>query len=222
MTGTQAPTKVSDTAKPAATTRRRYDNTRRREGANATRARIVEAAIELVRESPIRDWRGVTIRTVASRAGVNERTVYRHFDNERTLRDAVMERLEREAGVDLSALRLDDVANVAARVLRLASSYPIEPRAPLDPTLAATNRRLHDALIDAVAEHTTDWPADDRVLAAAMLDLLWGLSSHDRLTGEWDLDSEDAIRAMTWVIELVETAIRAGQRPPRPRKGARP
>jgi AcrR family transcriptional regulator len=51
--------------------RRRYDNTRRREQAEQTRERIVAAGADLVHESSIRDWRGVTIAAVAVRAGVN-------------------------------------------------------------------------------------------------------------------------------------------------------
>src|SRR4029077_1252269 len=127
--------------------KRRYDNTRRREQANETRARIVSAGAELVRESSIRDGRGLTIRAAAEQAGVNERTVYRHFANERALRDAVMQRLEEAAGVDLSQMRLHSIAELTAPLPPFASSYPMEPRPPLDPTLAATNRRQHDALL---------------------------------------------------------------------------
>src|SRR6185503_2700350 len=98
--------------------RRRYDNTRRREQAERTRERIVAAGADLVHESSIRDWRGVTIAAVAERAGVNTRTVYRHFANERVLRDAVFRRTEQEAGVDISTLTLDGVADSAERVFR--------------------------------------------------------------------------------------------------------
>ena len=79
--------------------RRRYDTTLRRQQAAGTRERIVAAGSALLHRSPIRDWRSLTLRAVAERAGVNERTVYRHFANERALRDAVMHRLEEEAGI---------------------------------------------------------------------------------------------------------------------------
>src|SRR4029453_2711712 len=94
--------------------RRRYDTTLRRQQAAGTRERIVAAGSELLHSSSIRDWRALTIRAVAERAGVNERTVYRHFVNEQGLRDAVMHRLEEEAGIDLTGLRLEEVADVAA------------------------------------------------------------------------------------------------------------
>jgi AcrR family transcriptional regulator len=194
--------------------RRRYDSPLRRERAAQTRTRIVAAGAELLRGSSIRDWRAVTIRAVAQHAGVNERTVYRHFANERALRDAVMQRLEEAAGVDLSQMRLHDIADVTARVLHFASSYPMEPRPPLDPTLAATNRRQHDALLAAVAQEAPRWQPADRALAAATLDTLWAVGSYERLVSEWGLDRDQAIRGLTWVIQLVEEAIREDRRPP--------
>jgi AcrR family transcriptional regulator len=195
--------------------RRRYDSTLRRERASQTRERIVAAGAELLHGSSIRDWQGLTIGAVAERAGVNARTVFRHFGNERALRDAVMQRLESDAGIDLAQMRLEDIGDVTTRIFRLVSSYPAEPRSPLDPTLVEANRRQHDALLDAVAEHATRWPVADRRLAAAMFDVLWAVGSYERLVTDWQLDRDDAIRAITWVVGLVEEAVRNGASPTR-------
>jgi AcrR family transcriptional regulator len=195
--------------------RRPYDNRLRRERAAQTRDRIVTAGAELVHASSIRDWHGVTIRAVAERAGVNERTVYRHFANEHALRDAVMQRLEHDVGIDLSELALGDVADAAARIFRFVSSYPLDAPPELDPTLVEANRRQHDALLAAVKEHAARWPSTDRTLAAAMLDVLWAISSYERLVNDWQLERDDAIRAITWVIDLVQDAVRDDRRPPR-------
>ncbi len=199
----------------AVRTPRRYDSTLRRERAEQTRERIVTAAAELLKGSSIRDWRALTIRAVAERAGVNERTVYRHFGNEQALRDAVMYRLEHDTGIDLERMKLEDVADVTARIFQLVSSYPLEPRTPLDPTLLAANTRQHDALLAAVAARAQDWPVEQRTLAAAMLDVLWGVASYERLVTDWQLDSDAAIRGITWVIGLIETAVRDGVTPAR-------
>jgi AcrR family transcriptional regulator len=193
--------------------RRRYDTTLRRQQAAGTRERIVAAGSELLHGSPIRDWRALTVRAVAERAGVNERTVYRHFVNERELRDAVMHRLEEEAGVDLAGMRLEDVADAAARIFEHVSSYPLKPRPPLDPTLTEAGQRQRKALLGAVAARTARWPKADRVVAAAMFDVLWGVASYERLVINWQLDREQAIRGITWVIRLVEEAVRKGRRP---------
>jgi AcrR family transcriptional regulator len=196
----------------SAVARRTYDNTRRRESAERTRERIVSAGADLVRNS-IRDWRGVTIAAVAERAGVNRRTVYRHFASERELRDAVMQHQTWEAGVDITALRLEGVAEATTRILRYVSERPMEARPQLDPTLADASRRQHDALLTAVEEHATTWSSRDRTLPAAMLDVLWSVASYERLVNEWQLDRDEAIRALTWTIGLVESAIRDDQRP---------
>jgi AcrR family transcriptional regulator len=194
--------------------KRRYDNTLRRERANETRERIVTAGAELVRQASIRDWRGVTIGAVAERAGVNERTVYRHFTNERGLRDAVMQRLEESVGIHLEQLRLEDVAGAAAAVVRHVATYPRSHQPPLDPTLAEANRRQHEALLGAVAEHTPAWSEEDRTLAAAMLDLLWSVASYERLARDWNLDAEESVRGLTWLAGLIECAIRDSAPPP--------
>jgi AcrR family transcriptional regulator len=193
--------------------RRRYDGTLRRLRAAETRERIVAAGSELLHDSPIRDWRSLTVRAVAERAGVNQRTIYRHFLNERALRDAVMHRLEKEADIDLAGLRLEDVAKVAARIFAHVSSYPLESRPPLDPTLSAAGQRQRKALLDAVTARTPQWQQADRVLAAAMLDVLWSVASYERLVVEWRLDRAQAIRGIRWVIGLVEETIRKSRRP---------
>jgi AcrR family transcriptional regulator len=193
--------------------RRRYDNTLRRERAAQTRRRIVSAGAELLSASSIRDWRTVTMRAVAERAGVNQRTVYRHFPNERALRDAVLHHIEQEAGIDLSRMRLEDVADVAARVFRSLSRYAPPTRSALDPTLEEAKQRQQDALLAAVSAHTQGWPPEDRTLVAAAFDILWAPASYERLLLNWGLDPEEAIGAATWVIGLVEDAIREGRRP---------
>jgi AcrR family transcriptional regulator len=192
---------------------RRYDSRLRLQRAAETRERIVAAGSELLHRSPIRDWQALTVRAVAERAGVNERTVYRHFVNERGLRDAVMHRLEEEAGIDLAGLRLEDVAGAAARIFEHVSSYPLQARPPLDPTLTEAGQRQRKALLGAVAARTAGWPETDRFLAAAMFDVLWSVGSYERVVVDWQLDRKQAIRGITWVIRLVEEAVRKGRRP---------
>ena len=46
-----------------------------------------------------------------------------------------------------------------------------------------------------------------------MFDVLWSPVSFERLAMDWELDAADAIAGITWVIGLVEDAIRHGRRP---------
>jgi AcrR family transcriptional regulator len=203
---------VTRTAAPTSTPRH-YDSPLRRQQAIETRERIVVAGCRLLKRSPIRDWRALTVRGVAEQAGVNERTVYRHFGNERGLRDAVMQRLEQEAGIDLEGMRLADVPGIASRIFAHVSSYPMRPRVPLDPTLTDAHVRQRTALLGALDESTVRWPERDRRAAAALLDVLWSVASYERLVSDWDMDHDHAVRTLTWAIDLVRRTVENGQRP---------
>lgn len=192
---------------------RRYDSPVRRQQALETRERIVEAGCTILRKSSIRDWRALTMRGVAEAAGVNERTVYRYFGNERGLRDAVMNRLEEKSGIKLDGMQLEDVAGIAARIFTQVSSYPARPKPPLDPTLTDANHRQRDALFAALADDTADWSAADRTSAAALLDVLWSVATYERLVTDWEMGRDQAVATVTWAIGLVEDAVREGRRP---------
>lgn len=58
--------------------------------ADPTRARLLEAALELLLE---RGYRGATTRAIAQRAGVNEVTLFRHFGSKRALLREALDRL---------------------------------------------------------------------------------------------------------------------------------
>jgi AcrR family transcriptional regulator len=192
---------------------RPYDASLRREQAAATRERIVTAGSELLHAGSVRDWKRLTVRAVAHRAEVSERTVYRHFGNERGLTDAVMHRLEQDAGIDLEGMGLDDIATVATRILDHVASYPMEPRPALDATLVDANRRQKEALLGAVSAVAGSWPEEQRVLAAALFDVLWSVEAFERLVGDWRIDPTDAISGLAWVIGLLDQEVRAGREP---------
>jgi len=193
--------------------RRRYDSPVRLQRAAETRERILAAGAELLHGFPIWNWAALTVPAVATRAGVTERTVYRYFPSERALRDAVLGRLEEESGVDVEGIQLDDVAAVTARMLEYVSSFPLEARARRDATIAAANARQRAALLSAIAPVAGEWSDAQRTVAAAVLDVLWSVVSYERMVVDWELDPEAAIGGLTWVIELVEAAIRAGSPP---------
>jgi len=52
-----------------------------------------------------------------------------------------------------------------------------------------------------------------------VLDLLWAVGSYERLVGDWNLEPDEAIRGVRWVVGLVEDAIGNDERPPRSRRG---
>jgi AcrR family transcriptional regulator len=108
---------VDEEARP----RRKYDSPVRRRRAEETRERIISAGADLLHGFPVWNWRALTVRGVAERSGVNERTVYRYFASERELRDAVMARQQTDADVALEGLALEDLQAHTARILEYVS-----------------------------------------------------------------------------------------------------
>jgi len=196
--------------------RRRYDSRVRRAQAAATRARILAAGSELAHRANRWDWGDLTARTIAAQAGVSERTVYRHFPTERQLHEALMRRLEQEAGISYEQVRIDDLPAVASRLFATLPSFAVPPIfVQRDPTFVASDQRRREALVRAVSELTHTWPEAERHMAAAMLDVLWTPISYERLVANWGFDAADAARAVTWAIDVFIRAIRDGRRPSR-------
>jgi AcrR family transcriptional regulator len=185
----------------------------RRKKAAATRERILVAGSDLVHRFSSWDWRELTVRAVAKRARVNERTVYRHFSSERELHDGVMRRLQEEAGIALDGLTLDEFGAVVAQLFAYLSSFATAPRTPNDPTFVALDERRRQALLAAVERSTNGWSATDREMAAALLDVLWSVPVYERLVTVWGLGTRQAARGVTGLIRLLVGAIRSGRRP---------
>lgn len=193
--------------------RRAYDSPLRRQQVVDTRTRIVSAGAELVHRSPVWDWRALTVAAVADEAGVDRRTVYRHFPNVGELHEAILQRLVEESGALLDGLRLEDVRAATAQVFAYVSSFPIAPRTERDPTFEAVDERRRRAALEAVTAAAAEWPDVDRRIAAGLIDVLWSVVSYERLVVEWGLDADEASRGVGWMIDLLEEAIRDGRRP---------
>ena len=82
--------------------KRSYDMTARARAVQATRARIVQAAIE---EFMAGDLAGATLERVARRSGVTLQTVLRHFGSKSGLISAAIERKAREVGNIIKRIR---------------------------------------------------------------------------------------------------------------------
>ena len=102
---------------------------------------------------------------------------------------------------------------MAGRIFASVSSHPLPSRPPLDPTLTEASRRQREALLRALAPHAESWSETDRTVAAAMFDVLWGVAPYERLVADWGLAAEQAVAGITWVMGLIEDAVRDGRGP---------
>ena len=74
-----------------------------------------------------------------------------------------------------------------------ASSPPSPPTRssgglPLDPTLSDAGQREREALLRALGPHADGWSDADRVIAAAMFNVLWRVAVYEHLAVDWGFD----------------------------------
>jgi AcrR family transcriptional regulator len=189
--------------------RRAYRSPARQQAAAATRERIIDAGARLVREFTTWNWDELTFRAVAERAGVSERTVYRNFPSERHLHDAIMSRLEEEAGISYEDVDLDNLAEVTARHFASLGRFAIKDSigTPHGSAFVGAEAKRHNALDRAVGSRAPQLPDGQRRALAGLLDVLWSPTTYERLIGPWDLDKGEAVETVQWLIAKVIAAI---------------
>lgn len=193
--------------------KRAYNSPLREQQTRATRNNIISAGAELVHGFTAWDWTNLTARAVGERAGVSERTVQRYFPTERALRDAVLERMVEDSGVDLGALVFGEFADVIQRMFTYLSSFAVAPGKQQDPSFASIDQFRRESLLQAVERAVPDWSDTDRKAVAAALDIFWNPPLYERLVEEWELDADRAVALITWLVKLIERAVEAGERP---------
>ncbi len=194
--------------------KRRYNSPLRQQQTLETRERIIAAGANLVRSYPTWDWTNLTALAVGERAGVSERTVQRHFPTERLLRDAVLQRVYEESGIGLENMQLENFAAITVRLFAYLSSFATTAQVPSDPTFLSMDQRRCAAMLKAVEDETPEWNAQQQRVAASVLDIIWNPPTYERLIATWGFTPARASEALTWLIGLIESAIRNGERPP--------
>lgn len=195
------------TNEQVATPVRRYDGSGRRAAAEETAQRILEAAAELARDLPDWDWTELTMTAVAERAGVGRRTVYRHFESQGELHAALVADMLRKADVDYDGLRLDNLPTVAAKVYKQLTTFAAKPWG-LHPVVfpevdAARRQGLRRAVVNAVTGEPPQEGVPDPGTVAALLDVIWQVTSYELLIRDWGFDEEQATHALRWLHGLV-------------------
>ena len=180
-----------------------------RDGTKA-RARLREAALELYRE---RGYTETTTAQIAARAGVTERTYFRHFadkrevlfDGEAELR-AILLHAVAAATPELAPLPVLVQALIAAVPLLIANRPVAEQRAEVIAVTPALQERayaktaaLTDALAQALAERGTAPPTARLAAQIAM-------APFDRASHHWAEDPAGDLRvAITQAADEVST-----------------
>lgn len=197
--------------------RRPYRSQRRQEGAQETRARILDAAQRLLVE---RGYAGATVAAIAEEAGTAPETVYQAFGNKRTLLAELVRRAVRGDDpapvLDQAGPREVNESNDPAAQLRLFAldiAKRLERVGPLmgvladaarsDPELAASYRGFQKArrrnlsvFVDALAAN-----APLRTTPEEAADTVWSLASPELYTLLTQVAGWSRKRYATWLAE---------------------
>lgn len=191
---------------------RSYRSPLRAEQAAATRARVLDAAIELLQDADSGD---VAIPDVAERAGVSVRTAYRVFATREDLLEGVLAELSArfEAFAGTMPTTLDEYVASSERAVRAV--YEVEP---LFRALFATpsGRELHrgtapqrrEAIDAMLTGELAELTPQQRRRFIAIAHLLSSSRSVLLLKDYHDLDADDAVAAVRWALETLVEAVR--------------
>lgn len=195
---------------------REYNSPLREAQAERTRTMILDALAGVVAEE---GFEGVSVREVARRCGVAERTVYRHFPDRQALQHALIERLSDQHGwtarldeymhdldgfpgaIERAYAQFDEQADdtrIAARVL--ASSRRSPP----------SSFERHVALRSMLDRGAPHLPEADRRALAGVLHVLASSRTWLRLQDDFGISGKEAGRALRWLTSLVVEELHGG------------
>jgi AcrR family transcriptional regulator len=172
-----------------------------------TRARILNAALALIRDG---GEEAVTIRGVATLAGITERTVFRHYGNRNTLLLAAWQRL-RELVAPPLPRTADALIEAARRLFPRLEQLGSLARAYLHRRKPRAGRRRRDKsrqqlLLDCVRHDVQYFGyVSDRMLRrrAAIAELICSPYAWELMQESWGFSGKEAGRAAAEALEIL-------------------
>jgi AcrR family transcriptional regulator len=196
--------------------RRAYESPTRKEHAELTRRRIIQALMDLlVEERPAT----ISIPSVAKRANVSVRTVYHHFPTKEALFDALPEASRWRGG----AAELPDPASPKELALLVGDAFAyFERNGALFNALRVSeaservaeelDRRAVARADRAVSNLAAQLDKDDLVRLRSLLGTLVSYDTFRSMTRRYGLSIDDAAEVVSWAVTgLAERAKRTGR-----------
>jgi AcrR family transcriptional regulator len=172
---------------------------------NLTRARILDAAIELLKRENLE---ALTLADIAAQASVTERTLYRHFSTRDELLKAVWPRLQARVG---SSGFADSAAGLAEQPLWLFPNFDAEDGAVRASLFSPAGRELRRALNPerqrairkGVREARPDLKEPAVTRLCAVIHLVGSAYGWAIMKEAWGLDGSEAGRAAAEATTLL-------------------
>lgn len=197
---------------------RTYNSPLREEQARRTREQILDALVELISDVGAEE---LNIKDLATRAGVSERTVYRHFPDRQALRDGLFDSLdERTNWPDTKSVHsMAEIVPIAASSFRIYDANERSVRAlvlmNLDPARTATESRRHVTdMHEIVTDEYPHLSEDEIAGVSAMVNLLVSSRTWLRFRDAHDLPGGESARFTTWALDLIRRELDAGHQVP--------
>jgi AcrR family transcriptional regulator len=165
-----------------------------------THSRIDSAVVSLMAEDA-----KLNHDSVAARAGVSRRTVYRYYPDQNALRRAATNQMGPSS--DIPRTLADFTNGLASRFVRFDSHRD----AMTVMTASAQGRTIRnqvrpqrvEAFRSILIDQTADLPEPDRTGAAAVLQYLGSALAWREMRDQWGMDGETAAAACRWAIETL-------------------
>jgi AcrR family transcriptional regulator len=191
---------------------RTYDSPLRRENAQRTRKRILDAAASVITEEG-----DFVVAQVADRAGVSVRTVYHHFPDRETMLDALGEWLAEELGYPRPEWPMDlaSFADQTVVVAKQLSADVDKMRVFFSTPVGQTTRRqarahrlehlrhLADAELAGVDPQTAEW-------AIVIIHELASSRTWLAMQDDAGFDVVEAAQAVAWAIKTLLRCLKGG------------
>jgi AcrR family transcriptional regulator len=182
--------------------KRTYRSELRAEQVDATRQRIIEAAV-----ASFAPWAAeLPFDKVAERARVSERTVYRHFPTQRDLLQAVTAHIVARSGWEPDELNAENLGPRTARAftyfgtLTEGGEHQPEPQSPEMKALRAKRLETIERIVAPYTEGTD--PELARGICAVFAELV-RVQVFRGMYEQWGLSGAEAGRAVEWAINAL-------------------
>lgn len=174
----------------------------RDERRETTRARILEATADLVREHGSSD---IPLTAVAARAGIGERTLYRYFPTKLELFEALFEWMTRRDG---PPTEMSDPAGLVTRAGELFTAFEQHPELIRALAVGRTDRidraeRRRSAVRAALHAEADALPEPRRTHLLAAVHLLTSSDAFLHANDFWGLDAAEVAAMSGWAVRAL-------------------
>ena len=179
-----------------------------------TREAILSALFSLMGSASVPD--DISMDAIAAEAGVQRRTIFRHFENKEELLRAFWPWLNARIGASVKPMTPEDISGGPRQAFPLFEAHEASIRASIH---SRTRREMRAGVIAdrrrnfsaALAPALGKLSHGERQRIEALAHLLYSASAWEVLKDYGGLDGTQAGEAASWALELILSAINPGE-----------